>query len=275
MNQISVNDLVIPICVSEYRKRNVLANMIKKRMEHPPSEYIEFLEDLAEDLYKQYKAPTESLDEKEYYENLINESIIHRNATAESQNKCSRYFNAICKIAISINDLIHRNAEIICKCLDDWMFYHENLLPGDSYVCEMYHVYFFVPILVEQIITETESIRNILKDYEINSHRILFTPSPSCYSWWQDYSCYRRDSFVTPQVIIGRDLSLEPMDVSKSSAYIESLLIFLDEKGIGGIITSYLFSRDYPKCYLDKNAEKLRFDYCSMLLNHKRIEMFV
>ena len=125
MNQISVNDLVIPICVSEYRKRNVLANMIKKRMEHPPSEYIEFLEDLAEDLHKQYEAPTESLDEKEYYENLINESIIHRNATAESQNKCSRYFNAICKIAISINDLIYKNAEIICKCLDDWMFYRE------------------------------------------------------------------------------------------------------------------------------------------------------
>ena len=276
MNHISMEDLTIPVCVEQYRKRNVLASMVKKKNEHPLPEYIEFLEDIADVLYKDYIPPKESEEDKKQYEELITKAILDRDSYRESKIKCEHHFSMICRAAISLNDFIYAKSDVIESQLSSWCICHDSHMFSSEYHAHaMYHVYFFVPILIEHISTENEVIRNILKDYEINSQRIKFTPSDICSSWWSEYATHRPDSFVTPEIIAGRELSIEYQDIKQKSKDIERLLSFLGEKGLCKIVTSYLFASEITEHPLDTMVEKLRFDYYNMIMNNKKVEIFV
>ena len=108
MNSNLFDDPFTPVCVTEYRKLNPIADSIVRRAEAPAMEYIEMLDDLSEHLAVDFICPAEDDNCKQYYEAGIEKAISERNPTKESLIKCARYMERLCNISISLNEFITR-----------------------------------------------------------------------------------------------------------------------------------------------------------------------
>ena len=262
MNVLAVDDLVIPICVSEYRRLNPLARMIKRFGEHPLSEYTEFLDDLAAQLYQGYICPPESEDKRREYSARLEKAITEKNSKEESLTKCARYMDRICDVAMSLNEYIYKTSESIYDIINSWCKVHETPLNHDAYIHTMYHVYFFVPIFVEEVITENEEIRNMIIDLQVNVDRCLVSYVGPHSAAWSEFKTNYINHLISPDIIIGKDLHIPAMDRQKHRTELDrALSCILPEKGLVMIIDDYVFARVFSTHPIDLMIDSLRSDY--------------
>ena len=261
MNSGIFDEPFVPICVTEYRKLHPIAGKIIRARESPPSEYIEMLDDISEHLAPDFVCPKENPERMRYYETNIEKAIVERNPARESLIKCARYMERICDIAVDLNEYIYKIAGTAYESLSNWCKYHEQELDPVEYLRSMYHLYFFISSFIEEVVTSSEEVRNIMIDLKINADRSMFDYVGDFTSEWSEYKSKYPNYVVSPDILIGRDLHIESADSKKNKENISKLLHSnFPEKGLITIILGYMYDVSESNHFLDIMINSVRND---------------
>ena len=128
-----------------------------------------------------------------------------------------------------------------------------------NHMRSMYHLYFFIASFIEEVCTSNEELRNILIDLRLNADRSMFDYVGDFTSEWSEYKSKYPNYVVSPDILIGRNLYIEPVDFKKKKQDIAKLLqIEFPEKVLISVILDYSHGKHTSEHWLDKMIDSVR-----------------